>query len=228
MINKVDKQAKQSEKTAYDIQMGKLRRAHPQGLSQWYSSYLLPAIEKSDDFFAVFPPEFSSVKVLFDTGKKNNGIPSIVAKYLRQEIVDIFAEVLEKQKIKKLEAFFFFIKEEGTINNNKLETKLALNRVRCHILRIQKDEVYDDYDDCRKLGDWLYREHKILAREMRRHYFDLKFETVYNVYKSCVPWPVDAFYIFDNSNVWGAKRGWVLNVHNKHFKNIKIDWGKRS
>ena len=107
------------------------------------------------------------------------------------------------------------------MNATKKEVRVELKHVQCDILRCARPGLDDDYDLCKEIAAYIYAKHKILAREMQRFYFDLKYETIYGIYRDCAPNPCKSFFIFDNNDIWGVKHAWSIPCTGKHFKNIK-------
>lgn len=206
---------------AVGIPRGITRNAHPFGLFPWGASDAVAAIGRSDDFFAVFPSQFPSVTIKVAPKEPKIGLSDRVMQYLGEKLVAILHEIAGVFKFEFMEFFIRGIRRLSTPNDKKREVYVDLPHVQFDILRVKKRGVEDDYNLCAEIAAYIYKNYKVLARETKRYYFDLKYETVYGIYRDCCPNPCDAFYIFDNNNLWARKRQWYVPATGQHFKSIK-------
>ena len=206
---------------AEGIPRGIQRDARPAGLFQWDSQVAYAALGLSDDFFAVFPSQFTSVKLLFSEPKRKNIISERLQEYLGRDLYRIFIEVLEKFNLEKLEIYVRNVRKVSGIDTDKRKVRVDLPRVVVDILRVQKKNIDDDYPVCQAVGAYIYEKYKVLAREMKRYYFDIKYDTIYKIYRDCCPNPCKVFFVFNNENIWGEKNAWYISTVGRNFKNIK-------
>lgn len=191
----------------------------PAGMVEWQAKCALSAIGLTDDFFAVFPSEFSSVKILIDFNKQNNGLLLWQSELMGRELVNAIFTAMSSCGVSVME---FFLRAVGYLKGGVTtkDKNIDLTRVQCDVLRADIGED-DDFDACQNVASKLFYRHGIIAREMIRYYFDLKYETIYSIYRDCCPNPCRYFFIFDNNAIWKPGHSWRIFAHSKHFKNIK-------
>ena len=206
---------------ASGIPRGITRNARPYGLREWGWNKFIPAIKDSDDFFVVFPSQFTSVKILLNTEKPKSGLSDQEINYLGKELLAIFFDALIKFELELVEFYIRGIRKLATASGKKKEIYVDLPHVQVDILRAKKSNINDDYDLCQEIAEYIYGKSSVLVREMKRYYFDIKYETIYKIYRDCCPNPIDVFFLFVNEKVWEANCGWHISTKTPIFEDIK-------
>ena len=203
------------------IPKGIQRNKRPFQMKEWAAPDAHGALGITDDFFVVFPSQFASVVILLDSNRKLIGLSDRIEKYLGPELVKVFIDVFQTFNIEKLEIFIRGIRKISTNDPERRKVHVDMPHVCIDILRVDKGDGVDDFVFCAEIAKYMHSKYKILAREMQRFYVDLKYETIYAIYRDCCPNPCDAFFIFDDNYVWGYRHSWYVPTAGRHFKNIK-------